>query len=311
MNRMSESDRTFMGGEPVLDPATAGVKLPDSELEKVLRDIAVSEPVGCPACGGASFRLIARRDRYGFPLNYVACEHCGLVFANPYYDSASLDRFYVRHYARVYGRNASVENMFHAECVRGRRVARLLKDFTRTNGARLSSCLDLGCAHGGFLASLPREWLRVGYDYDTALFALGLRSGLELRSIDQLAAERRTFDVVMANQVLEHTPDALEFLRKMRTFLAPGGVIYIEVPGLRSPAAAHIDVRLTFKNAHHYLFESRTLRWCAARAGLRAVYLNESVEALLVADDGAMQSEPPPLDAARAAHHRRVRDSNR
>lgn len=276
-------------GETVLDPSTSGLRLSDACLAEISTQLSFAPADPCASCGGLEQHRVADVDRYGFPLAYVACRDCGLLFANPYYDAASLDRFYASHYAPIYGRTAHPDKMFSAERERGRRVAKLLKRHARATGRKFASCLDVGCSHGGFLAALPTEWVRVGYDYDESLFRIGRARGLELHPIAALDGEKRQFDVVMANQVLEHTAEPVAFLRRLVGFLAPGGVIYIEVPGLRAPSAAHIDVKLMFKNAHRWMFEADTFQAMAACAGLRCVYLNEEVQALLVpgvADQG-------------------------
>lgn len=274
-------------GDAVIDPTAAGVRLPAAELARVVPEIHCGAPTPCPACAGTRFVRVARADRYGFPLDYVACRGCGLVFANPYYDAGSLDPFYRRHYATVYGRHSHTARAFAHDRDRGGAVRALVERHARSLARDYSSALDVGCSNGGLLAAFPDHWLRVGYDYDESLFAVGRSKGLELGDIARLDAEPRRFDVVMANQVLEHTRDPVAFLRRIARLLSPGGVLYVEVPGLRSDAFAAIDYRLMFKNAHCFLFEARTFESCAARAGLRCAFVDESVSALLVPGDNA------------------------
>ena len=40
----------------------------------------------------------------------------------------------------------------------------------------------------------------------------------------------RRFDLITVNQVLEHVLDPIGFLRDLRSELAPGGMVYLEVP---------------------------------------------------------------------------------
>jgi SAM-dependent methyltransferase len=292
-----------IGGEAIIDPSAAGVRLSRVELDHIENDLARASACRCPACDGARFARIARHDRYGFALDYVVCEGCGLLFANPYYDQDSLDRFYTRHYAAVYGRNAHPEAGFRAELQRGRVVRQLVEKSATESAFKYSSVLDLGCSHGGFLAAFPDQWQRVGYDYDEGLFVIGRARGIELNSILKLDGESRKFDVVMANQVVEHTRDPVGFLRRLASLLSENGVIYVEVPGLRSPAVSGIDYRLMFKNAHCFLFEGSTFELCAAKAGLRCEYLDESVRALL------RPGAPPRRADAEVAHSPALRTS--
>lgn len=274
------------------DPKQAGLKLDASTLARFQKDLGFGDEEKCPSCGSSEHYMLTQTDRYGFDMRYVACRSCGLVFANPYYDAASLDTFYSGVYAQVYGRKARPEDMFAAELQRGKNAAKIIHDYAQANGLKPKSCLDLGCSHGGFLAALPEDWLKVGYDYDESLFQLGRDQGFDLRSIMQLDHEFRRFDIVMANQVLEHTADPVAFLKKMAAFLSPEGFIYIEVPGLRSPSAAHVDIRLMFKNAHRFLFDASTLQKVAYKAGLSCAYLDETVQTILMPCDRAKSVIP-------------------
>lgn len=117
--------------------------------------------------------------------------------------------------------------------------------------------LDVGCAYGGFLVAFARRGARVtGIDIDARyvrLAALNLRErGLDGDLVHGDAGEPHPefsgrFDLVIANDVLEHVPRPAAFLAHLRDWLAPSGVAYLEIPnGAWPPYVA--------RDGHHQLF---------------------------------------------------------
>lgn len=117
--------------------------------------------------------------------------------------------------------------------------------------------LDVGCAYGGFLVAFAEKGARVtGIDLDARyveLAALNLREqGFDAEIVlGDAAAEhpafRGRFDLVIANDVLEHVPRVEAFLGNLRDWLSPKGVAYLEIPNGAWPPYVG-------KDGHHQLF---------------------------------------------------------
>jgi hypothetical protein len=73
--------------------------------------------------------------------------------------------------------------------------------------------------------------------------------------------------MIRLSHVLEHMRDPVASLSTLRDWLAPGGVIYIEVPDIERDAANKLRGRL-FHYGHIYNFNPVTLRQVAAQARL-------------------------------------------
>jgi len=140
-----------------------------------------------------------------------------------------------------------------------RRLAGLLEGGRRRGLLRRAAprVLDVGCAYGGFLVAFAEAGAKVtGIEKDeryVLLAALNLREhGLDGEVVHGDAGARRPgfrgrFDLVIANDVLEHVQRPGEFLGNVAAWLAPGGVAYFEIPNGAWPAYVG-------KDGHHQLF---------------------------------------------------------
>jgi SAM-dependent methyltransferase len=93
--------------------------------------------------------------------------------------------------------------------------------------------LDLGCRDG----ALTRAYLEgnelVGVDADREALAEAARLGIETRwaDLDQpLELDDRSFDVVVAGELLEHLRDPQRLVADVRRVLRPGGTFVASVP---------------------------------------------------------------------------------
>ena len=104
--------------------------------------------------------------------------------------------------------------------------------------------------------------------------------------------------------VLEHTADPVQTLARLRSLLAPGGKVFIEVPDAAWPGAPNN----MFFRAHTLYFTAHTLPQVAQAAGFRVVADNfaeqENLRVVLQADD-SVQPEVQPNDALLRAQAQR------
>lgn len=93
--------------------------------------------------------------------------------------------------------------------------------------------LDVGCGSGGSLGvAAALGWQPAGIEMDAAAAERARRFTREIHVGDALTApfSPGRFDVVTAFHVLEHVPDPVAVVRRMLEWLAPGGLVIIEVP---------------------------------------------------------------------------------
>lgn len=133
---------------------------------------------------------------------------------------------------------------------RGEKVAELLAQRLSLAGKKY---LDIGCAYAGFLVAFARHGAEVvGIDIDGQLLALaeenlqdsGTRRRLYRRDATRaadLADFRGAFDIVTANDVIEHVDEPALLLRNIADVLRPGGIAYFEIPNRHAAAFVRED----------------------------------------------------------------------
>lgn len=137
--------------------------------------------------------------------------------------------------------------------------------------------LDVGCGSGGTLGvARALGWRVAGIEVDADAAARARRFTDEIHVGDVLSAPfaPEGFDVVTVLHVLEHVPDPVRVMRRMLEWLAPGGLLIVEVPNagglgarLFGPAWSGLELP-----RHLSQFTPESLATVVERAGGRIVW---------------------------------------
>jgi SAM-dependent methyltransferase len=207
--------------------------------EFVLREI------DCPTCRARDVRVLGLRGgkyhRYGEGIvsRIVQCRRCTLIFPSPF-------PFPVDH-QKLYG-DPSKYFVGHDEDAKVDSYRRIVREVRSRTGKEKPSILDVGSGRAELLRAAIREGCTdvVGLEFAAAMIDYAKKEhGLELvpATIEEYAKTAgRTFDGVVLNAVLEHVYDPDAMIAAVRLLLAPGGVLYIDVP--RDPNLFTEAVRL-------------------------------------------------------------------
>ncbi|HET6898951.1 MAG TPA: class I SAM-dependent methyltransferase, partial [Vicinamibacteria bacterium] len=195
---------------------------------------AVSRP--CPVCGSTERRLVfaQRFERVaGSPItgyDVVACVGCGLGFADGIPDQDTLAAHYREMSSYEYGQREGRESDHDRA-----RLEIVARDFERFIPARDARVLDVGCASGRLPACLREHGYTevMGVDPSPACAAAARRLyGIEVvaGTVQDCGLPEGSFDAVSMIGVLEHMVDLRDALDGVARLLAPGGILYVEVP---------------------------------------------------------------------------------
>jgi SAM-dependent methyltransferase len=219
------------------------------------------EPVPCPLCGGRDvatlgwLRDVALGVPGAFPL--ARCRNCGLLQQNPRVRDDQLERAYPEDYP-PHTRDADMPRMLsragpavrwalatwfgyrHLDAsdaaLADRAWARLWRRKIRENfppwlgEGRL---LDVGCANGRFLNQMKIVgWRVAGIEIDPMAASKAKTVTPDVFVGDPLDApfSPGAFDVVTSFHVVEHLTRPVAALARMIDWLAPNGLLIVEVP---------------------------------------------------------------------------------
>jgi SAM-dependent methyltransferase len=195
------------------------------------------EHVLCALCSSDA-PVLYRRGMYRFEgraFDLVRCATCGLVYVDPRPDGPSLARMYEdpEYFTQGYNLGVETENYFE-------RAQELLVQYDgevaeleRETGG-FTRLLELGSAGGFLLEAARRRGHQVrGVELSpvAARFAKE-QLGLEIHEgwLEEAPFEPGSFDLAVADNVLEHTLSPRRTLRTLRRFLRPGGHLLVVVP---------------------------------------------------------------------------------
>jgi len=139
--------------------------------------------------------------------------------------------------------------------------------------------LDVGCAEGLFMTEArARGWNVAGLELSKWASEQARERGFDVRqgSVDDADFPPRSFAVIHMSHVLEHLPRPVTSLRKLRSWLAPKGVLALEVPyefydlgeGLLALLGRPRPAKPS-SASHFFFFSPRTLSACLERAAFR------------------------------------------
>jgi SAM-dependent methyltransferase len=269
---------------------------------KLADDVYRLESVDECLCGGGSATPIARQDRFGIPVGFVACERCSLVRTTPRLASTHLPAFYRDDYHGLHQGVPSPEpSMALYRTGQGDVIFAYVADLLPTGRVRVA---EIGAGTGQVL----REFVRaaevtgrtieaIGCELAPAYVEAGRSVGTDIRhGSTEVLESSGACDLVILSHVLEHFANIPRELELIRRLVGPLGYLFVEVPGLLS---IHHKSQYNFRLAeyltlaHTYHFSLDTLTDVLGRAGFGLLRGDEEIRAVFRPLDA-------PLDRATA-----------
>lgn len=256
-------------------------------------------PGGCVLCGAR--RPVRRFEKSGFA--FVACGGCGLVSLDPLPTPAALAAHHEASYrAGAYSGFAAAEDVRTA--IAEDRLARLRPL------APVGRWLDVGCSTGAFVAAAVRAGLAAeGLEVSAAAVEAARGRGLTVHhgAVEDFTPPAR-LAVVTAFDVVEHLPDPVAFVRRVRPWLEPGGLFAATLPNVASVAARAMGRHWFYYAApdHVHYFTPATIGRLLAEAGFEQVAVRAAAKPLTLDYAAAQLARMTPLLAPLARATRAV-----
>lgn len=245
------------------------------QLELVDRD--------CPGCGADEGEPVARGldweySSCGNQFTFRRCRRCRTVYLDPCPSPKDFNVIYPESYYTTAEAGPGGAVRLAWDAVERRRAAM----FRQLLGSGDREVLDVGCGNGRLLRVLRAvgggRWRLTGVErgLERAEIEGAAARGITLVDglYEEVAFEPGRFDLIVAQQVIEHLFDPAAMLDKIRRELAPGGRVVIDTPNLEGVDRQMFSRRLW--GGYHFprhltLFTPETLAALANRVGLEVV----------------------------------------
>lgn len=182
----------------------------------------------CPTCDHDSRSILLRGEVY----SYHRCPSCGLVFVRPSPTSEELNAFYNGFLFRKpdSAKIASLKRSY------SRMARRILDDALAHSHKPIRSVLDFGGGIGFFADAFRDHVDRVTlYEVDPQAVSYALtmfpgRFDVVNKEVQESTSLEGTYDLIFANQVIEHFAHLDDFYAKIRTACHPDTIVIIVTP---------------------------------------------------------------------------------
>jgi SAM-dependent methyltransferase len=187
------------------------------------------ERVACPVCAADAPALMYDLS----PYQVVRCPACGTSYLSPRLNEAAMLRFYQDD---AYFENGDVGYASYRRTETSLRYSfrRFLEQLHRRKLAG-GSLLEVGCGYGFLLEEAkPYFDYRAGIDFSGAVESARARADRVYQGDLDAIPDQERFDCIILVSVIEHVHQPVEFLRKLRARLRPGGKVVVATPNVDS-----------------------------------------------------------------------------
>lgn len=218
--------------------ARSAAPLPETpvSLAETIASLTFSASTGCPACGTAVNRAVAR-----FPeKSCFACSNCGALYSIPITEPEEYGtEYFFSEYKQQYGKTY-LQDYLHILKLSERRMGRILSVLERKKSGVPPALMDIGCAYGPFLEA-ARDAGCTSYGIDVSPDAvkytaenLGIPTAVvSFQEFDTAEIfQRDSYDIITMWYVIEHMKDLKKTVTKIHSLLKPGGVFAFSTPNL-------------------------------------------------------------------------------
>lgn len=181
----------------------------------------------CPVCKGQEFRSISK--------NLLHCKKCKTIFNTSWAPLSYSKDYFIKEYASQYGKTyiEDFDNIYALFC------SRLDKIFKHISLKPQLSILDIGSAAGFFLKAAQDRGIKNVTGIEISDFASSwCRDNFNIEILNtpfESAPLNQKYNIITAWFFLEHTPDPLTCLKKIRLHMEDNGILALAIPSWFGP----------------------------------------------------------------------------
>ncbi len=232
----------------------------------------------CALCGGQLSGHLKKTGADGKVYPILRCRTCTVWQIYPLPSATELSELYQKDYFKVRSDRGYAD--YTSEKIYRSVVSTLDKNLQdlkfyewEKELASPRKLLEVGCAAGHAVQFFAeRGWQTLGLDVAVQMVEAGRAAGRNLLCADFLKNDfgHNHFDLITHWATLEHLPEAEQFLRRMRSLLAPGGKIYLSTCNT-GYFARRYGVAWRYLNVpeHVFYFNIKALTQLAQKCDLR------------------------------------------
>jgi SAM-dependent methyltransferase len=204
----------------------------------------VTEQARCRACGRALSTLwaTATDTEYGTTterFGYYLCEACDCLSIDPVPEDRLAEIYPSSYYSFAGGDEAQTSRRHPVTRIKAWLDERKFREVLDRVDSRALRIVDVGGGTGeitaGLLGAAPDGSSATVVDFDPSSIDVARARGLDAfcGRFEDFESEDR-FDIVLMLNLLEHVADPLAILKRARSHLAPGGVLWLQTPNFRA-----------------------------------------------------------------------------
>jgi len=148
---------------------------------------------------------------------------------------------------------------------------------------------DLICEVGAYDGVNLYPWKLAGFEtlgFELDVETSKIAKSYEISMIDEDFLKynfKKLPKLIILSHVLEHLDDLKAYFLKFKEILAPTGILFVEVPGIRSEGFGHLNSYFDVEHVCH--FEKKTLKHLFEKNGFSMMYGDEYIRSFFVRGD--------------------------
>ncbi|MES2764663.1 MAG: class I SAM-dependent methyltransferase [Bacteroidota bacterium] len=229
--------------------------------------------MSCRICGESGFKERAKLEK----CTYVECNNCHVVYQKELPSMEAVNNIYDTNDGGYFQDDyKGVDYSEGEEWIRGSAVFQIsiLKKHYSDDLSK-ATILDFGAGTGVLLHELKKlgagvegiELSKWACEYGEKKFGVKMHNG----DLFVLPISDNKFDIIIMSHVIEHLPDPVEIVLKLKNWLKPGGILMVATPNVESTGEHIFKSKWLYyiPNEHLQLFSPQSIDFFFKKIGLQ------------------------------------------